>query len=169
MRFSSSLFLVLLLSAISASAQVNKKLCKARIKQCSLTVPPNGVWLHNNTFIDETEIANIHWLEFMFAVSQDSSEAAEQSLTPFSEYLSWAPYDTSAYLFDTDSIQKFPADGDPYIDHYLRYPGFRYYPVVGVTYDQALQYCKWRSDVVNKNYNQKLKEKGSSKRVYFHF
>ncbi len=31
----------------------------------------------------------------------------------------------------------------------MRYPGFRFFPVVGVTWRQAQDYCKWRTIVVN--------------------
>jgi len=32
----------------------------------------------------------------------------------------------------------------------LRYPGFRFFPVVGVTWKQAQDYCSWRTQSVNK-------------------
>ena len=83
-------------------------------------------------FMDETEIANIHWLEYMFYVEQDSSEE---------RYLSTLP--------DTTVWARELAYNDPYVKHYLRYPGFRYYPVVGISWKQANDYCNWRSRVVN--------------------
>lgn len=83
-------------------------------------------------YMDETEIANIHWLEYMFYVKVDSS--AER-------YLSTLP--------DTTVWARELAYNDPYVSHYLRYPGFRYYPVVGITWKQANDYCVWRTRVVN--------------------
>jgi formylglycine-generating enzyme len=88
-------------------------------------------------YMDETEVANIHWLEYMFYVKRDSSEEF---------YLSTLP--------DTTVWKSELAYNDPYEDHYLRYPGFRYYPVVGVSWRQAVDYCNWRTAVVN----QKLAE-----------
>ena len=38
---------------------------------------------------------------------------------------------------------------EPYVDGYLRHPAFRNYPVVGVSWQQATDYCAWRSDRVN--------------------
>ena len=83
-------------------------------------------------YMDETEIANIHWLEYMFYVQQDSSEE---------RYLSTLP--------DTTVWARALAYNDPYVSHYLRYPGFRYYPVVGISWKQAVDYCSWRTRVVN--------------------
>ncbi len=84
-------------------------------------------------FMDETEIANIHWLEYMFYVKKDSSEEFYQTVIP-----------------DTLVWRNRLAYNDPYVDHYLRYPGFRYFPVVGVSWLQANDFCVWRTLVVNK-------------------
>lgn len=83
-------------------------------------------------YMDETEVANIHWLEYLHFVKLDSSEEFYQSALP-----------------DTTVWAKELAYNDPYVDHYLRYPGFRYFPVVGVSWLQAQDFCKWRSEVVN--------------------
>jgi gliding motility-associated lipoprotein GldJ len=85
-------------------------------------------------FMDETEIANIHWLEYLFYLRQDSGHNPDL-------YTQALP-DTNVWI-------KELAFNDPYRDHYLRYPGFRFYPVVGVTWDQANDYCRWRTNVVN--------------------
>ncbi len=84
-------------------------------------------------YMDETEIANIHWLEYLFYVQRDSSEAAYKKALP-----------------DTNVWESPLAFNDPYVDHYFRYPGFRYYPVVGIKWLQASDYCGWRTAVVNK-------------------
>ncbi|WP_109832434.1 gliding motility lipoprotein GldJ [Reichenbachiella versicolor] len=83
-------------------------------------------------YMDETEVANIHWLEYLHYVKLDSSDEFYQSALP-----------------DTTVWSKDLAYNDPYVDHYLRYPGFRYFPVVGVNWLQAQDFCRWRSDVVN--------------------
>jgi sulfatase modifying factor 1 len=88
-------------------------------------------------YMDETEVANIHWLEYLHYIRLDSSVAFYKSALP-----------------DTTVWSRELAYNDPYVDHYLRYPGFRFFPVVGVTWKQAQDYCTWRSIVVN----QKLAE-----------
>ena len=84
-------------------------------------------------FLDQTEIANIHWLEYLHYIQRDSSETYYQSA-----------------LSDTTVWEKELAFNTPYVSNYLRYPGFRYYPVVGVSWEQAVDYCRWRTEAVNK-------------------
>ena len=84
-------------------------------------------------FLDQTEIANIHWLEYLHYIERDSSETYFQSALP-----------------DTTVWEKELAFNTPYVSNYLRYPGFRYYPVVGVSWNQAVDYCRWRTEAVNK-------------------
>lgn len=83
-------------------------------------------------YMDETEVANIHWLEYLHYVKLDSPREFYESALP----------DTTVWARDL-------AYNDPYVDHYLRYPGFRYFPVVGVSWRQAVDYCEWRTAVVN--------------------
>ncbi len=83
-------------------------------------------------YMDETEVANINWLEYEFYIKQDSDEYFWKSNMP-----------------DTTVWSKDLAFNDSYVDHYYRYPGFRYFPVVGVNWRQAVNYCKWRTRVVN--------------------
>ena len=83
-------------------------------------------------YMDETEVANIHWLEYLYYVKLDSSREFYESALP-----------------DTTVWKNQLAFNDPYVDHYFRYPGFRFYPVVGVSWAQANDYCKWRTSVVN--------------------
>ncbi|MFY0602228.1 MAG: gliding motility lipoprotein GldJ [Cyclobacteriaceae bacterium] len=83
-------------------------------------------------YMDETEVANINWLEYEYYIKQDSDEYYWKNNLP----------DTTVWAKDL-------AYNDPYVDHYYRYPGFRFFPVVGVNWRQAINYCKWRTQVVN--------------------
>lgn len=83
-------------------------------------------------YMDETEIANVHWLEYEF-YTQDSTEDYKEANVKLDESV-WA---------------RELAYNDPYVDHYLRYPGFRYFPIVGVSWRQAVAYAEWRTYAVN--------------------
>ena len=85
-------------------------------------------------YMDETEIANVHYLEYLHAIQKDSSEEFYRKSLP----------DTTVWA-DPLSFN------DSYVTYYLRHPGFRMYPVVGVSWVQATDYCNWRTNVVNAN------------------
>ena len=71
-------------------------------------------------YMDEAEVANIHWLEYLHFIRTDSAEEVYRGALP----------DTTVWARDLSF-------NDPYVTYYLRYPGFRYFPVVGVNWLQA--------------------------------
>ncbi|UPT66617.1 MAG: SUMF1/EgtB/PvdO family nonheme iron enzyme [Sphingobacteriales bacterium JAD_PAG50586_3] len=77
------------------------------------------------------EIANIDWLEYLFWL-----KAAEPD-----KFNSMLP-DTNCWL-KLDTVYK------DFVEYYLRHPVYESYPVVGVSYSQAVAYCQWRTDRVN--------------------
>ncbi len=86
-------------------------------------------------YIDETEVSNVdyleylHWLKRVFG--QDYPEVYQRALP---DTLVWR--DKLAY-------------NEPLVEMYLRHPSYHNYPVVGVSWTQATEYCKWRTDRVN--------------------
>lgn len=44
---------------------------------------------------------------------------------------------------------KIVALADPYINHYLRHPAYRNYPVVNISHQAAMMYCQWLTDKYN--------------------
>jgi len=97
-------------------------------------------------YMDEAEVANIHWLEYLHFIRTDSAEEFYKSALP----------DTLVWARDLSF-------NDPYVTYYLRYPGFRYFPVVGVSWLQADDYCTWRTAKVNENLAAKAGDGGSKK------
>jgi len=87
-------------------------------------------------YMDETEIANIHWLEYL-----DYLNTKTRNDDGGIAY--------SAALPDTLVWRSKLAFNDPYVEYYLKYPGFRFFPVVGVDWKQASNYAVWRTDRVN--------------------
>jgi len=101
-------------------------------------------------YMDETEISNLDYLEYLYAISKDSTREFYASALP----------DTTVWANEMSF-------NDQYVDQYLRYPGFRSYPVVGVSWVQANDYCKWRSAVVNNEMYAKYGDKGGKKGLSF--
>ncbi len=89
-------------------------------------------------YMDETEVTNLMYLE----------------------YLDWLkkvfPADDPKYrniykgaLPDTMVWRTPLGFNDDLVNNYLRHPAYALYPVVGVNWIQAVQYCNWRTDRVN--------------------
>ncbi|MFC6996194.1 formylglycine-generating enzyme family protein [Rufibacter roseus] len=111
--------------------------------------PPGTVYLRDSFYVDETEVANIHYLEYLYHINKDSSAEF---------YLSQLPDSTTWKV----SLQP----NDDFMRHYFRYPGYRYFPVIGVSFEQAVNYCKWRSDMVNKLLQDKTSKIGRALKGY---
>ena len=72
------------------------------------------------------------------------------------EYLHWLqrvyPDDSKKYdeaLPDSLVWRDELAYNEPYLENYFRHPAYSNYPVVGVSWVQATEYCKWRTVRVN--------------------
>ncbi len=88
-------------------------------------------------YIDESEITNLHWREYLYWLRRiygaDYPEVYKKALP------------------DTLVWRSKLAYNEPYVDYYLRHPAYMDYPVVGVNWLQASDYCVWRTDRVNES------------------
>lgn len=84
-----------------------------------------------NFYLDETEITNNDYREFLFDMKSKVSADSMQKLEPREDV--WG----GALSFN-----------DMYQSYYFRFPGFNFYPVAGVSWTQANVYSKWRTDYV---------------------
>lgn len=89
----------------------------------------------NSFYMDKYEITNLnwneylHWLDLVFgSVAPELVERAKPDHTVWREDLAY---------------------NDPYEQNYFEHPAFSFYPIVGVTWEQAMEYCQWRTDRVN--------------------
>jgi len=89
-------------------------------------------------YMDESEVTNaeylfyLEWMEKVFPPNDPSYKDIYQSAVP-----------------DTLVWRDVLGFNELLTENYLRHPAFQDYPVVGVSWLQATQYCKWRSDRVN--------------------
>ena len=86
-------------------------------------------------YMDETEVTNQHWLEYMYWMKRVYNKSY--------------PHVYKKCLPDTLAWRKTLGYREKYVNYYLRHPSYRDYPVVGVSWIQANEFCKWRTDRVN--------------------
>lgn len=86
-------------------------------------------------YMDETEVSNFNWLEYLYWLKRvfkaDYPEVYDRALPDTLVWRSRLGYN------------------EPYTEYYLRHPAYRDYPVVGVNWKQATEFCLWRTDRVN--------------------
>ena len=86
------------------------------------------------------------------AFRMDKYEVSNKKYKDFSNWYRDVAKIDSLWKFtlpDTNVWKTDLAYYEPMILSYFRYPAFSDYPVVGVTWEQANMFCKWRSDRVN--------------------
>ena len=86
-------------------------------------------------YMDETEVANIHYREYLYWLERVYGES-------YPEVLRKALPDTLVWR---DEL----AYNEPYVEYYFRHPAYDMYPVVGINWLQANDFCAWRTDRVN--------------------
>ncbi|WP_345332379.1 SUMF1/EgtB/PvdO family nonheme iron enzyme [Mucilaginibacter defluvii] len=93
-------------------------------------------------YMDETEVSNQDWLDYLHWINITFPDDRELYYNATPDTLVW---------------RRPLSYNEPYVDNYLRHPAFQDYPVVGVTWEQAQDYCAWRTDRTNENI---LRERG---------
>ncbi len=100
---------------------------------------PKGVTV-SSFYLDETEVRNIDYLEYLFWLERMYGSNYDEGPYP---HVYWNA------LPDTNVWRNKLAFNEPLVEHYLRHPAYHQYPVVGISWEQAVDYCAWRTDRVN--------------------
>ncbi len=86
-------------------------------------------------YMDETEVSNVSYREFLFWLTrvygadyQDLIDRETPDVTVWRQSMSY---------------------NEPYVKNYLWHAAYNEYPVVGVNWYQANDFCQWRTDRVN--------------------
>lgn len=85
-------------------------------------------------YMDETEVSNINYREYLFWLKNHYVSYPEVYRKALPDTLVWR-----------DEL----AFNEPLVETYFRHPSYDDYPVVGVNWLQANDFCKWRSNRVN--------------------
>lgn len=86
-------------------------------------------------YMDETEVRNVDYLEYLYWIKRVYGQS-------YPEVYKKALPDTLVWR---DKLGY----NEPFVTQYLRHPAYQNYPVVGVSWEQANDYCIWRTDRVN--------------------
>ncbi len=86
-------------------------------------------------YMDETEVSNLHYKEYVYWMSRVFGADNPQIVR--------------AIRPDTLVWREELGYNEPFVEYYFTYPAYNDYPVVGVSWEQAMQYSEWRSDRVN--------------------
>lgn len=99
-------------------------------------IPPGTVKVTDKFYFDKTEVSNVNWREYtnwnMRTYGGNSNE-----------YINSLP-DTTVWVSGK-------IDNQPYLTHYFSHPAYNNYPVVGITYEQVIDFCKWRTERVKEH------------------
>lgn len=95
--------------------------------------PPRRVTVAS-FYMDETEVKNVDYREYLYWLQR--------------VYVDYPQVHENA-LPDTLVWRTPMGYNEPYVETYFRHPAYNDYPVVGVSWLQANDYCLWRTDRVN--------------------
>ncbi|MBN1118929.1 MAG: SUMF1/EgtB/PvdO family nonheme iron enzyme [Bacteroidales bacterium] len=85
-------------------------------------------------YMDETEVRNIDYREYLYWLHRVFVDYPQVHRNALPDTLVW---------------RRPLAYNEPYVLYYFRHPSYNEYPVVGVNWLQATDYCVWRTDRVN--------------------
>jgi len=85
-------------------------------------------------YMDETEVRNVDYREYLYWISRVFVDYPEVYRKALPDTLVW---------------RRKLAYNEPLVEYYFRHPAYAEYPVVGVNWLQANDYCAWRTDRVN--------------------
>jgi formylglycine-generating enzyme len=87
-------------------------------------------------YMDQTEVRNVDYREYLHWIGRVFVDYPEVYRNAVPDTLVW---------------RRPMAYNEPYVQYYFRHPAYNEYPVVGVNWLQANDYCAWRTDRVNEN------------------
>ncbi|HEY8404750.1 MAG TPA: SUMF1/EgtB/PvdO family nonheme iron enzyme [Flavobacteriales bacterium] len=99
--------------------------------------PPGTLKVKGTSYyLDAIEMSNLEWYSYVIDMRSKYGKDSEQYRTSLPDSATWC----STYS----------------ADEFFKYGKYNDYPVVGITYEQANQYCTWRSELVSLKYGKSV-------------
>lgn len=114
-----------------------QKVDSAELAKLMDRIPPGTILLNKNFGVDILEMRNIDYLSFLNNIANIYGKQSKQYKNAVPNPNVW-----KGYIFDGIDLEK----------EYFKNSTFYNNPLVGVTYNQALMYCDWRSEYINRLY-----------------
>ncbi len=126
----------------------------------SRITPPGMVYVRGGTFtmgrISGSILSDNNNMPRRYTVSSFYMDQFEISNIDWREYVNWLkvvyrrmPGVAAKAMPDTTVWRRDLGFNEPFVQSYFRHVAYNHYPVVGVSWEQATDYCKWRTDRVN--------------------
>jgi formylglycine-generating enzyme required for sulfatase activity len=157
-----ALKIIILIFSIGSFSSCSQKDITIKDNKIIVTlIPPNTVAINDTLYCDKTELANIDYREYQAWVLSVYGKDSEkyQSTIIHSEPTIYGFIDEMQTNSDTVFLKWFGHIHSyiSFAESYFNHPSYDEYPVVGISYKQALDYTEWRSDRV---YEMMLLKKG---------
>lgn len=109
--------------------------------------PPGAIKINDTLFIDQYEVSNITYREFLFSMKNIFGKNSPLYTTMLPESKVWSSI--KHIECGTEIIDLNPATIEMLESTYHRSYMFNNFPVVGVSFQQAKNFCTWRTNAVN--------------------
>lgn len=106
-------------------------------------VPPGTVQITETFFADACEISNLSWIEYEYWTATKYGRQSPEYIATLPDTLVWR----NPKLYN-----------EPYVSYYHRHIAYKNFPVVGITFEQAQAFCKWRTNMVKAFYALRYKK-----------
>ncbi len=105
------------------------------------TVSKEFTKVKSDLYVCKYEVSNLEYRNFLADLANTNQTELYKDCLP-----------------DTSTWKKELANNAPYVQYYFRYPNFNGYPVVGISYGAAKEYCNWLSKKYNEDPKRKFDE-----------
>lgn len=143
-------FVISLSLLMSCSGMFGGGKDKIRKVEQNKFAPPGTVWVRDNIFIDIFEISNENWHEYYLSVLENNNGKSAE--LDFNKILPDDVFPTdSSMIGSTTSTTGLGSkkSKNNFFNVYYHHYYFAHYPVIKLTKEKAVNFCDWRTKVVN--------------------